>query len=186
MADQLDTPAVITKRHTHAWRADLLWGVGTGAVCALSYTAYVLFFTVVRRNSYWARYHTTSWRIIAGYWSAGIIAGVALGILRPLLSRRWGWAIGGAIAGSVAYSAIMITTQMAVGWIFFVMMAGIGAFGGLGLGLVFYDDTYGTPISTMREVRRIAVIVTIGVTVGALIWILCYPPVCLLGGRYCR
>jgi hypothetical protein len=75
-----------------------------------------------------------------------------------------------------------IATQMTSGWIFAVVVAGIGGFLGLGLGLVFYDDTYGTPISTMREVRRIAIIVTIGVAVGALIWILCYPPLCLLGG----
>jgi hypothetical protein len=43
-----------------------------------------------------------------------------------------------------------------------------------------------TEISGMREVRRIAILIAAGVVLFFVVWAMTYPPLCWLGGKYCR
>lgn len=171
---------------TRNWAADMTWGIGSAAAFASAYSLYVLVLTVLRRGSYWPQYHATSWNIIGAYWTAAVIVGSILGVLRPWIDRRWGAGVAGFLTGAIVYSAIGLAMRLPVDWTMFSIVAIIGGLIGLGLGLVFYDDGHDDPIQPVRERHRIAVIIAAGVVLGFVIWVLCYPPMCLLGGRYCR
>lgn len=66
----------------------------------------------------------------------------------------------------------------------------LGVVGGIAGGLlgssIFGPDRVEEEITGRREVRRITVIVACGVVAFFIIWAMCYPPLCWLGGRYCR
>jgi len=172
------------KEHSR-WRADLRWGAMWAGGAAAVYSLYVLLLTVLRWSTYWPQYKTSTWRIIGAYWCAAAVLTVVLASLRPILDRRWGAALAGALGGATVYGVIALSLGDPSSTGVAVACAGFGALGGLGLGVVFYDDEYGELISEKRERRRIAILVAGGVVALFIIWAMCYPPLCLLGGRYC-
>jgi hypothetical protein len=173
-------------RQARDWRADMICGIGSTAALAGAYSAYVVVLTALRRDSHWPQYHTTTWNLIGAYWIAALVAGSALGVLRPWLNRRWGAGVAGFFTGVVVYSAAGLAMQLPVNWIAFSIVAIVGGLAGLGLGLVFYDDAHDGAMSVTRDRRRVAAIIAIGIVLGLVVWALCYPPMCWLGGRYCQ
>jgi len=51
---------------------------------------------------------------------------------------------------------------------------------------IFGPERVEEEITGKREARRITVIVVCGAVAFFLIWAICYPPLCWLGGWYCR
>lgn len=58
--------------------------------------------------------------------------------------------------------------------------------GGLLGSSTFGPERFDEEITGKRETRRIAVIIACGAVAFFVIWAMCYPPLCWLGGRYCR
>lgn len=173
------------KKHSR-WRADLRWGAICAGGPAAVFSLYVLLLTVLRWSTYWPRYNTSTWRIIGAYWCAAAVLTIVLASVRPILDRRWGAALAGALGGATVYGVIALASGDPSTAGVAIACAGIGALGGAGLGVVFYDDEHGEIISEKRERHRIAILVACGVVALLIIWAMCYPPLCFLGGRYCR
>jgi xanthine/uracil permease len=146
----------------------------------------VLIQTVLHRSTYWSRYHTTTWRILAGYWAAAAVVAVILAVLRPWLGRRGGAALAGLLGGAAVYGVVGFVSSEAseLGVVF--VTAILGGLIGLGLGLVFYDDDHSERMSEEREGHRIAVMIAGGLVLIFLVWAMTHPPLCWLGGKYCR
>jgi hypothetical protein len=146
----------------------------------------VLIQTVLQRSTYWSRYHTTTWRILAGYWGAAAVVAVILAVMRPLLGRRGGAALAGLLGGAAVYGVIGFDLAKAseLGDVFGFSI--LGGLLGLGVGVVFYDDDHSERMSEERQGRRIAIMIAGAAVLIFVTWAMTYPPLCWLGGKYCK
>jgi hypothetical protein len=181
-----DAPPARVAAHSHKWRADFRWAARLTGAFAGIYSAVVLLQTVLQRSTYWSRYHTTTWRILAGYWGAAAVVAVILAYLRPWLGRRGGAALAGLFGGVAVYGVVGLATGKASDWGDVVATAILGGLLGLGLSMVFYDDDHSERMSTERQGHRIAFMLAGAVVLIFLTWAMTYPPLCWLGGKYCR
>ena len=146
----------------------------------------VLIQTVLHWSTYWPRYHTTTWRILAGYWGAAAVFTVILTVLRPWLGRRGGAALAGLLGGATVYGVMGLVTAMTSELGDVLATSIIGGLMGLGLGVVTYDDDHGERMTEKREGHRVAVMIAGGLVLIFLVWAMTHPPLCWLGGKYCR
>lgn len=141
---------------------------------------------MLQQSTYWPRYHTTTWRILAGYWSAAAVFAVILTLLRPWLGRRGGAALAGLLGGAAVYGIVGLVSAGAPEADVAIGTAILGGLCGLGMGVVFYDDDHGERMSDEREGRRMAIMIAGGIVLVILTWAMTYPPLCFLGGKYCK
>jgi hypothetical protein len=85
---------------------NLLWGLACTLFGATALSVYVLVLTLVRRSTWFEPYGVTTWTIIGTYYGAGVLAGLVLGILRPLTHTLVGTLIVAVLAASIVYGAI--------------------------------------------------------------------------------
>jgi len=116
---------------------NLRWSFGWTLAGATTFSLYVLLVALVRGSVHFERQGVTVWQIIAGYYAAALVSGLALGLLRPLTDSRLGSYILGAVVGFCVYGAIGVgmygpTAEVAG-------VAGVLALGTGGLGVVYYD-----------------------------------------------
>jgi drug/metabolite transporter (DMT)-like permease len=115
------------------------WGMTWGLAMAAGFSLYVIVLTVLRGSPRFDAYGMTTWTIIVTYFGAGIVAGSAIGFLRPLTRWWWGAILTGAIGGMCVYGAISYAMDGRVDLVF-ALVIGIPVGGTLGL-TVFRDKT---------------------------------------------
>lgn len=94
-----------------------VWGVKHGAIMAALYSIVMLgIYAVVGAHAF----HTpglTLAKVLSSYWVAGFMAGLTIGLLRPLLQYRWGVGLVGGIAGIAVVAAFQASDKgPAWGW----------------------------------------------------------------------
>jgi len=120
-------------------RKDLHWGLGWAWGFAAACSAWVLVMSIFRRSLEWSEYNTTTFAIVGTYAVAGTGAGVLLGVLRPLTTRRWGAFLVGWLVGTLVYASVMVPMGLgreAPWWLALVP----GLLVGGGLAVVWYDE----------------------------------------------
>jgi hypothetical protein len=167
---------------------DLRWGAGWAGLFAAVYSLEILLRSALNGSTRWdgSALQTTMWRILAGYWGVAAVLSAVLAFLRPWLGRRGGAALAGLLGGAAVYGVIGLTVDNSSEWSVTLAVSITGGLAGLGLGVVMYDDDHVERISKEREGRRIAVIIAGGILLAFITWAMTYPPLCWLGGKYCR
>ncbi len=119
-------------------RDNLRWSFAWTLWVATAFSGYVLIVSLLDGSTRFQRYGLSPWQIIATYYAAAVLAGVALGLLRPLTDGRLGAYLVGVLIGFSVYGAIGVSMYGLTG-----KVAGIAAICGLlvgGLGVVFHDQ----------------------------------------------
>jgi len=131
----------------------LKWGLSWTLSFATFYSVGAAGVAVLQGQTYFPRYHISIWGIIAAYYFASIICGVALGFLYFLADRRWTAALLGFILSFLSYAVFGIAM---FGFhalpILLALIPGL-VIGG-GLGLTMYDDDHGSDLAAGRAMAR--------------------------------
>lgn len=131
-------------RSRRPYRPRLGWGLEWGFVYAAAASLWAIAVSILRKQVFFPEYGAegmTLWVILVCYWIAGAIAGIVLGLLHPLVERRWGSVLVGTLLGLIAYGTVGIA-------MFGVRMLtlGVALFPALivggGLALVTFDEKH--------------------------------------------
>lgn len=94
-----------------------VWGVGWGCCMAMVYSLVALTLYAIGGSRILHTPGLTIGKVLLSYWFDGIVAGLSIGLARPLLTRRWGLGLVGALAGSVAFIGIETARKgLPTGW----------------------------------------------------------------------
>jgi hypothetical protein len=131
----------------------LKWGLAWTLTFATAYSAWAAGVALLQHRTYFPRYHLNIWEIIAAYYVASLICGVALGFLYFLGSHRWGAALLGFLLVFVSYAVVGVTMFgfHAFPFVFAVIP---GVIIGGGLALVIYDDEHRNDLAAGRVTTR--------------------------------
>ena len=110
---------------------NLRWGLTWGLAVATVFSLYVLALTVMRASTRFDAYGMTTWTIILTYLGAGTVAGLAIGLLRPLTRWSIGAILTGSIGGICVYGAISFAMDGRVDPVF-ALVVGIPVGGAAG------------------------------------------------------
>ena len=116
-------------------RTKLRWGLGHTLRTAVAYSVYVCILALARGTTQLGRVSLLD--LIVIYWIVGVVGGLVLGILKPLLAWKLGAFAVGVLVGYAVYGGIALTlSQEGMPW--WLMLIPAVIVGG-GLGLVRYD-----------------------------------------------
>ena len=119
----------------------LKWGFGWSLSFATVYSVFASGIAVVQQRTYFSEYHLSIWRIVATYYVAGIVCGVALAFFYFLFDRRWSSVLLGWILGYLFYATLaMAMFGFTVFAFVFPLIAGLIVGGGVAL--VEYDEQH--------------------------------------------
>jgi len=135
------------------YRPRLKWGLSWTLSFATVYSVWVAGVAVLQRRTYFPEFHISIWGIIAAYYVASIICGLALGFLYFLADRRWTAALLGFILAYLSYAVCGIA-MFGFGTLPFLVALIPGLIVGGGLGLTFYDDGHKNDLPAGRVVTR--------------------------------
>jgi len=117
------------------------WGFGWSISFATVYSIFAIAIALLQRRTYFPEYHASLWRIIATYYTASIICGVALAYLYFLCDRRWSAVLLGFILGYLSYAAVGIA-MFGFQLFSFVFPLIAGLLVGGGIALTIYDEEH--------------------------------------------
>ena len=117
------------------------WGFGWSFAFATIYSIFAISIAVLQRRMYFQEYHTSLWRIIAAYYIASILCGIALAYLHFLFARRWSTVLLGWILGYCSYASVAIT-MFGFQLFSFVFPLFAGLLVGGGVALTIYDEDH--------------------------------------------
>lgn len=122
--------------------------------------------------------------------AAGGVSGFCYSVGRRMVGgKRIGAYAAGFIAG-VPYTVFLL---LASRW--HQRQPLLGHFDGFDWGMIFVGCVISTmviegpsmtEISGAREVRRVGILIAAGIVLFFVVWAMTYPPLCWLGGKYCR
>jgi hypothetical protein len=112
-----------------------LWSISFATV----YSIFAIAVALLQRRSYFPEYHASLWRIIATYYIASILCGLALAYLYFLFDRRWSAVLLGFILGYLSYAAVGIA-MFGFQLFSFVFPLIAGSLVGGGVALTIYDE----------------------------------------------
>jgi hypothetical protein len=96
---------------------------------------------LVEHRTYFPQYHVSLWQIIATYYVASILCGVALAYLYFLFDRRWTAVLMGSFLGFLFYGSVGVA--MAGFHVLAIALAlGPAIVVGGGVALTLYDDEH--------------------------------------------
>jgi hypothetical protein len=78
---------------------------------ATLFSAFVGLMALSRGADWNPAYQVSTWAVIRGYYLAGILAGLAFGVLRPLFWGRVGGLMLGLLLGPVVYGAVATAVE---------------------------------------------------------------------------
>jgi hypothetical protein len=93
--------------------SNLAWGLGWTLAFACLFSLWVGAMGVLRGSHYNPRYDVTTGAVVRGYFIAALIAGLALGMLRPFTRSRLGATLTGIVVGPFVYGALAVALD---GW----------------------------------------------------------------------
>jgi hypothetical protein len=98
-------------RQNTSFKSSFGWGIAGGLAVATIFSAFIGLMALIR-GSYWnPSYKVSTWDVIRGYYLAGLIAGVAFGVLRPLFWGRVGGLVLGLLLGPLVYGAVATAVE---------------------------------------------------------------------------
>jgi hypothetical protein len=119
----------------------LKWGLRWTLSFATIYSVWAAGVALLQGRTYFPQYHMSIWGIVAAYYVASLICGVALGFLYFLADRRWASVLLGFILGFLSYGVSGIA--MFESHVLLLLIASIlGGLIGAGVGLTMYDDEH--------------------------------------------
>jgi len=129
----------------------LRWALAWTLSFATLYSLWAAAVSLIQHRTYFPQYGLSIWSIIAVYYVASIVCGLALGFLYPLTDHRWGATLMGVVLGFIAYA--VVGTSMFGFHRLPILLALIPAviIGG-GLGLVIYDDNHRSGLPPQHSV----------------------------------
>jgi MFS family permease len=141
-------------RNRHVpYHARLKWGLAWTLSFATIYSVGAAGIAVLQGRTYFPQYHISIWGIIAAYYVASLICGVALGCLYFLADRRWTATLLGLVLGFLAY-AVCGVAMFGFRGLPFLIAAIPGLVIGGGVGLTLYDDEHINDLTAGREMTR--------------------------------
>ena len=117
------------------------WGFGWSISFGTVYSIFAIAIALLQRRSYFPEYHASLWRIIATYYIASILCGLALAYLYFLFDRRWSAVLLGFILGYLSYAAVGIA-MFGFQLFSFVFPLIAGLLVGGGVALTIYDEEH--------------------------------------------
>src|ERR1700741_2769175 len=129
----------------------LRWALAWTLAFATLYSLWAAAISLVQHRTYFPQYHLSIWSIIAVYYVASLVCGIALGFLYPLADQRWGAALLGLLLGFMAYAAIDIA-MFGLHRLSILLALIPAVIVGGGLGLVIYDDNHKNGLPPQRSV----------------------------------
>jgi hypothetical protein len=85
---------------------NLRWGVLNGLAGAAAFSALLVILAILRGSTNYEQYGTTTWGIVSSYFAAGLVAGIALGILRPITKHWLGILVTAILCSICIYGAV--------------------------------------------------------------------------------
>ena len=128
----------------------LRWALARTLTLGTLYALVAAEVSLAQQRTYFAEFQLSIWSIIAVYYVASLVCGLALGFLYPLANHRWGAALLGCILGFNAY-AIVDMSMFGVHWIAILVALIQAVIMGGGLGLVIYDDDHKIGLPPQRS-----------------------------------
>ena len=114
----------------------LQWGLRHTLRAAAGYSIYAGILTLTRGTTQIGS--LSVFGVVAIYWIVGVVGGLVLGILKPLLAWKLGAFAVGVLVGYAVYGGIALTLPQSDGMPWWLMLIPAVLVGG-GLGLVRYD-----------------------------------------------
>lgn len=143
----------------------LRWALAWTLSFATLYSLWAAAVSLIQHRTYFPQYHLSIWSIIAVYYLASLVCGLALGLLYPLADRRWGAGLLGFVLGFIAYAGVSVAMFGFHRLPILLALIPAVIIGG-GLGLVIYDDNhkYGLPPqrSTASDQKPLLVVGVLG------------------------
>jgi hypothetical protein len=143
----------------------LKWGLTWSLSVATAYSVWVIGVALLEGRTYFPQYRVSIWAIIAAYYVASLICGLALGFLYFLANRRWTAALLGLILGFLSYTVCGIAM---FGFRTLPILVAVipGLVIGGGVGLTIFDDEHkcdspGGPVMP-RDQRPLLVVGVLG------------------------
>lgn len=96
---------------------DLTFGVMWALVVAVALCLWVTVLYLIAGSEPFSENHTTYMAVIATYLTGGVGAGVMLGLLRPIVHRRWGACLAGGLAAIPLALAIRVSQEGFAPWV---------------------------------------------------------------------
>jgi hypothetical protein len=112
-------------------RTNVRWALGWSIPMALAYCAWAGVVALLQGSTHFDQFGVTLWTVMGTYLASALVAGILLGLCRPLLRWRLGAVVVGAVAGTSVYSAIGISmaglqpTSFVVGTLCGVLVGGV-------------------------------------------------------------
>ncbi len=122
-------------------RASLRWGVAWGLWFATAYAAFAVLLAVMRGTTWHPVIGLSTWHLVGIYYAAGVAAGLALGLARPVTESRTGTFAIGVVAAAVCYAGFVLAT-VGLGWLARTVAYIPAVIGGAGLALVTYGEEH--------------------------------------------
>jgi hypothetical protein len=98
-------------RQNTSFASSFRWGIAGGLAMATLFSAFVGLMAILRGSAWNATYQVSTWAVIRGYYVAGLLAGIAFGVLRPLFWGRLGGLLLGSCLGPIVYGAVVSTVE---------------------------------------------------------------------------
>jgi hypothetical protein len=123
--------------------SNVRWGLKGGVGLALIYCAWATFVRLAGGSAAFDRDGVSYTQVTVGYLAAGVLAGAAVGALRPLAQTRLGAYMLGVLAGTILSASITLTIAgLPSQWDFdeWVLLPVIAIGAGLAFGRELYSD----------------------------------------------
>jgi hypothetical protein len=98
-------------RQNTSFKNSFVWGIAGGLATATVFAGFVGAMALLRGSAWNPTYQVSTWDVIRGYYLAGLLAGVAFGVLRPLFWGRVGGVLLGICLGPVVYGAVATAVE---------------------------------------------------------------------------
>jgi MFS family permease len=128
----------------------LRWALAWTLSFATLYSLWAVAISLIQHRTYFPQYHLSIWSIIAVYYVASLVCGLALGFLYPLVGHRLGAVLLGSVLGFIAYAVVSVA-MFGFHWLPILLALIPAVIIGGGLGLVIYDDNHKNGLAPQRS-----------------------------------
>jgi membrane associated rhomboid family serine protease len=92
-------------RQNTSFKSSFAWGIAGGLALATLFSAFVGLMALWRGSDWNPTYRVSTWSVVRGYCLAGLLGGLAFGVLQPVFWGRIGGLMLGVLLGPLVYGA---------------------------------------------------------------------------------